>query len=169
MTAIEYKALQSPTTPSPPPQLAQGLQAHCQCGCQRIGRPSDQAAIATRWAARKMIPRPQRIAARSHGFRPAALRAGVGVGLGADGHGEPLCFDESRCHSQLSLDRKQLEYVNFAQVPNFNNWYRLRLGTTLRGTFLFAKAPAKCGQVHKRRQISMFNLTNSLQEILSER
>ena len=87
MTAIEYKALQSPTTPSPPPQLAQGLQARRQCGGQRIGRPGHQAAIATHRAAREMIPRPQRIAARSHGFRPTALRAGVGVGMGADGHG----------------------------------------------------------------------------------
>lgn len=89
-------------TSSAPPQLAQGLQARCQCGGQRIGRPGDQAAIATHRAAREMVPRPQRIAARSHGFGPAALRAGVGVGLGADGHGflnfrTKLWLHETRC------------------------------------------------------------------------
>lgn len=86
MTAIEYKALQSPTTPSPPPRLPRVCKPAASVDASASAGRVTRLPLLTHRAAREMIPRPQRIAAR-RGFGPTALRAGVGVGMGADGHG----------------------------------------------------------------------------------
>lgn len=69
------------------PQTLERVGQAAQRGLCGAGPLSVQRRMAARWAGAEELAGHQRITARRDGFRPVAGGAGIGGGLGADGHG----------------------------------------------------------------------------------